>query len=252
MALGTVVRDIYTDSTRSSMHKTIDELRGTADWHTAGLYCYWDPATQEALYIGLSKDLAVRFAQHNGLKGNKPNNGNKGEKINGWFKTHDRLGFSLVIQDASADDVESRYSEIAEGQLIEGYRALHGKFPLWNRIGGSKEGAGYADTDTATWFDFMTGKTDGMVVARRTITELNDDYDADVNEAAIHMSRTGLNLRAVNGKLDDKMIVAGMREHMARTVRPFPANASQYDFDKLHAYLEEPAPHPELSSKLAE
>ncbi|MBT2269699.1 hypothetical protein [Rhodococcus erythropolis] len=55
MALGTVVRDIYTDSTRSSMHKTIDELLGTADWHTAGLYCYWDPATQEALYIGLAQ-----------------------------------------------------------------------------------------------------------------------------------------------------------------------------------------------------
>ncbi|AKE01521.1 hypothetical protein XU06_31910 (plasmid) [Rhodococcus erythropolis] len=39
---------------------------------------------------------------------------------------------------------------------------------------------------------------------------------------------------------------------IASTVRAYPAYASQYDFDKLHAYLKGPAPHPELSSNLAE
>ncbi|MFF0283602.1 hypothetical protein ACFYSW_25135 [Rhodococcus aetherivorans] len=245
MALGTVVRDVYTNAERHTMYRTLGELLGPPNWSTAGLYCYWDPATHEALYIGLAKDLQARFAQHNSLNGNKPNKGNKGEKINDWFQSHDRLGFSLVIQSALADDANERYSAIGEGQLIEGYRSLHGVRPPWNKIGGSKDGAGWARSDTAAWFDFMTGKVDGLLVSRRTIRELNDDITAEFNEAAIHMSRTGMNFHAVDGKLDDSTILAGLKTHMVMTTQLHPYLAREYNFDALRDYLKQPAPHPE-------
>ncbi|MFC9838860.1 hypothetical protein ACFVKB_34380 [Rhodococcus sp. NPDC127530] len=244
MALGTVIRDVYTDAERRTMYKTLRELLPSPDWSTAGLYCYWDPHTREALYIGLSNNLPSRFAQHNSLSG-KPGKGDKALEINDWFRTHDRLGFSIVIQDAVADDDYGRYSKIAEGQLIEGYRALHDKFPPWNKISGSTDGHGYVGADTATWFDFMTGKFDGLVVARRTIRGLNDDGAADLNEGRIHMSRTAMNFHAVDRKLDDSAILAGLKDQVAMTMRVAPYMASLYSFEGLRDYLMQPAPHPE-------
>jgi hypothetical protein len=246
MALGTVVRDVYTDSERLTMHKTLNEMLGNNDWSSAGIYCYWDPDTHEALYIGLAKDLPARFAQHNSLKGIKPNSGNKGQQINDWFSAHPRLGFSIVIQEGMADDARGRYTEIAEGQLIEGYRALHDKFPPWNKISGSKDGAKYAGQHTGAWFDFMTGKVDGLIVARRTIRELNDDATADYNECTIHTSRTGLTLHPHDGTADDAGILDGVRR-MAAAIEIDPLQGDRL-YVRLRDYLRQPAPHPESSS----
>lgn len=227
------------------MYKTLRELLlHSGDWSKAGLYCFWDPESGEALYIGLSKDLPSRFAQHNSLKG-KPGDGNKALEINDWFQNHDRLGFSIVLQSALADDAYEGNTKHGEGQLIEGYRALHDKFPPWNKVSGSKDGHQYVGTDTAIWFDFMTGTADGLVVARRTIRGLNDDATADLNEGRIHTSRTGMNLDAINRKLDDGLILANLKEGIAELTRLAPDLKSLYNFDELRDYLTQPAPHPE-------
>lgn len=246
MALGTVVRDVYANGERRMMLSNLNSLLRQPNWNTAGLYCYWDPDDRKALYIGLARNLCTRFAQHNSLRGNKPASGNKGAQINDWFAHHDRLGFSLVIQDAIGDDTYGEFSSTAEGQLIEGFRVLHGQLPPWNKIGGSKAGATFAGTDTATWFDFMTGTVDSMVVARRTIRELDEDPTAEFNEAAVHMSRTAFNRYAENSKIDDRAILADLRDHLAETVRQHPSYADLYDFETLSEYLKQPAPHPEI------
>lgn len=245
MALGTVVRDVYADYERQTIYRTLREMLGNNDWSSAGLYCYWDPSTREALYIGLAKDLAARFAQHNSLRGCKPSTGNKGAQINDWFARHERIGFSIVIQEGLADESYEPYSANAEGQLIEGYRALHGRLPLWNKIGGSRHGARYAATHTATWFDFMTGRADGLVVARRTLRELNDDATAEYNEITIHTSRTGLSLHPHGGTIDDTAVLGGV-ERMVAAMSAFPwADPDRYN--TLRVYLQQPAPHPETS-----
>ncbi|OMQ28576.1 hypothetical protein [Rhodococcus sp. D-1] len=244
MALGTVVRDVYTNTERQAMHKTLRDLLPSGDWSKAGLYCYWNPENGEALYIGLSKDLPLRFAQHNSLRG-KPGQGNKALEIDNWFQTHDRLGFSIVLQSALADDVYEGNTKLAEGQLIEGYRARHDKFPPWNKMSGSTDGHQYVGTDTAVWFDFMTGAADGLVVARRTIRELNDDATADLNEGRIHTSRTGMNHLTIDRKLDDTAILACLKDTVERDAQITPYLADLYDFEGLRDYLMQPAPHPE-------
>jgi hypothetical protein len=99
--LGMVVRDVYADDERLQMYETLDVLL-RAGWHRAGVYCFWDPETRQPFYLGLAKDLPARFAQHNCLKGRRPGKGNKGEQINGWFSEHERLGFSVVLQEGMA------------------------------------------------------------------------------------------------------------------------------------------------------
>ncbi|MFF3569252.1 hypothetical protein ACFYXQ_15890 [Nocardia jiangxiensis] len=245
MALGTVVRDTYADHERSMMHQTLSELLGyNWSWSRAGIYCYWDPYEREPLYIGLAKNLASRFAQHNSLHGHRPNRGNKGAKINEWFHAHDRLGFSIVIQEGIAEDTNEQYSSIAEGQLIEGYRALYGQFPPWNRIGGSRHGATFAAQHSGSWFDMLTSNADGLAVARRTIRELNDDAIADYYEATIHTSRTGLTLHPHDGTLDDHAILNGVKLMAAMLGHPDPWSGNDL-YDTLRTYLMQPAPHPE-------
>lgn len=227
------------------MHKTLRELLlNSGDWSKAGLYCYWDPEIGEALYIGLSTNLPSRFAQHNSLKG-KPGDGNKALEINDWFQTQDRLGFSIVLQSTLADDVYEGNTKIGEGQLIEGYRTLHDKLPPWNKVRGSKTGHQYVGTNTAIWFDFMTGTTDGLVVSRQTIRGLNDNATADLNEGRIHTSRTAMNHYAIDGKLDDTAILACLKDTVERDTRITPYLGDLYTFEGLRDYLMQPAPHPE-------
>ncbi|RYE40154.1 MAG: hypothetical protein EOP24_41860 [Hyphomicrobiales bacterium] len=90
----------------------------------------------------------------------------------------------------------------------------------------------------------MAGKFDGLVVARRTIRGLNDDGAADLNEGRIHMS-PAMNFHAVDGKLEDSAILAGLNDQVAMTMRLAPYLASLYSFDGLRDYLMQPAPHPE-------
>lgn len=227
------------------MYQTLSTLLGhNWSWSRAGIYCYWDPYTHEAQYIGLANNLASRFAQHNSLGRNRPSRGNKGAQINDWFRTRDWLGFSIVIQEGIADDINERYSAIAEGQLLEGYRALHGKFPPWNKIGGSTYGATFAARHTGSWFDLITGKADGLVVARKTIRELNDDARADYNEATIHTSRTGMTLHPHDGTIDDRGILNGVRLMAQRLGGPDPWTGEDR-YETLRTYLLQPAPHPE-------
>jgi hypothetical protein len=71
MTLATVIRDSYHLNERKEMRDALHELLPVhgSDWHTSGVYCFWDPDSRDALYIGLAKNIEQRFAQHNGLAG---------------------------------------------------------------------------------------------------------------------------------------------------------------------------------------
>lgn len=240
MPLGTVARDVFTDDERLQMYETLDVLL-RAGWHRAGVYCFWDPETRQPFYLGLAKDLPKRFAQHNSLKGCRPGKGNKGAQINAWFDDHERLGFSVVLQESLADETYEPFARNAEGQLLEGYRRVHGQLPPWNQIGGSRTGAGYVQENSAAWVDLMTGQGDSLLVARRTIRGLNDDPAAEYNELVIHPARTAI--LQFEG-IDDLAIrrALGLIIEMTPKFDPFDDDLGV----RLDNYLREPAPHPEL------
>lgn len=240
MALGMIIRDVYSKDDRQEMVKVLREFL-CGSWNTAGIYCFWDPDTHDALYLGLSKDLAARFAQHNGLKGT-PGKGNKANEIDAWFGTHERLGYSIIVQSSSADDAFEGYTKDAEGQLIKGHEKAFGKIPPWNKMGGGVDGAAKAGIITGAWFDFLTGRQDSLLVARRTIRQLNEDYTAEHKECDILMARTPLVLLQFGHETNDHSIVEGL-EYM-RDTPMYQMSAERYD--ELIEYLHEPAPHPEL------
>jgi hypothetical protein len=122
MPLGTVVRDVYQNDERLMMYESLELLTRGNDWSRSGVYCFWDPRKCEALYMGLASVLPARFGQHNSQRGTRPRKGNKGREIDAWFGEHDRLGFSIILQEALADEEYEPYARNAEGQLLEGYR----------------------------------------------------------------------------------------------------------------------------------
>lgn len=241
MPLGTVVRDVYRDDQRMEMYETLNVLlRG--GFHRAGVYCYWNPESRAPFYIGLAKDLPTRFAQHNCLKGRRPGNGNKGRQINDWFSQHERLGFSLVLQEGLADEGHEPFSRNAEGQLLEGYRRVHGELPPWNEVGGSRTGAGFVKENSAGWTELMTGRRDSLLVARKTIRGLNDDATAEHYELLIHPARTGL--LHLDGGIDDRAVLRALKVVIGWSVTAAPSLYEDLDV-RLTEYLEQPAPHPE-------
>lgn len=239
MPLGTVVRDVYREKDRQSLYDDLSMLLGTG-WHRAGVYCFWDPASNKALYIGLAKDLPTRFAQHNGLRGTRPGPGNKGKQINDWFLQTEQLGFSVVLQEAMADETYEPFARNAEGQLLEGYRKIHGRLPPWNRIGGSRVGASHVIDNSGAWVDLMTGTGDSLLVARRTIRGLNEDPDAEYTELVIHPARSAL--LQLEG-IDDIAILRAVEliTRMTQRFDPFAENLTA----RTISYLTQPAPHPE-------
>lgn len=239
MALGMIIRDVYTNDDRQDMEKVLGEFL-CGSWNTAGIYCFWDPDTHDALYLGLSKDLAARFAQHNGLLGT-PGKGNKAKEIDAWFETHKRLGYSVIVQSSFADDAAEGYTKRAEGQLIKGHELHFGNIPPWNNMGGSVDGASKAGIITGAWFDFLTGRQDSLLVSRRTIRQLNEDATAEYNECDILMARTPLVLLQFGHETDDRSIVEGL-EYM-RDSPMYQRSTERHD--ELIEYLHEPAPHPE-------
>jgi hypothetical protein len=197
MTLATVIRDVYRSEERTELRDALRSLLpvGGYSWHPSGVYCFWDPDTRDILYIGLAKDIERRFAQHNGLVGSSTR-GNKRAKIEAWFAEHPRLGYSIIVQSAAVVlledfglDTFSEIIAIGEGQLIEAHLQRFGVRPPWNAIGGSTHGATWAGPLSAGYFLLLTGRVDGLLVARRTIRQLAAEPDSVDREMTLHGAR---------------------------------------------------------------
>lgn len=221
---GTVLWDVYTPDRTREVHEALDGVASAEDnygWASTAVYAFYDPDRAEThdnldplLYIGLAVDVPNRFAQHNGLQSARARSSKK-EQIAHWFTQHDRLGFATFVQSpldqahvarfkkANVGDVdwseEFAYDQDArlaitnlEGQLIETSRLSTGALPRWNRIGGSKTGAGHAMGGTgASLIALLTGVADNLFVARRSIRELwTDDEACEFEMDLLHPART--------------------------------------------------------------
>lgn len=200
--LCTVIWDVYDDSARGAMWNAIRRLipDGPRIWSPKGIYAYWDPSTHDLLYVGLATNLPERFAQHNKLVSHS--GGNKSASINEWFSKHETLGFTLIVQSAAVqiqDELaeltvglganSSDISRIAEGQLIELHRRKYRRWPPWNRIGGSVQGASWARPQDKSILGLLSAKEESLFVARRSLRTLSGDASSQRFEALIHTAR---------------------------------------------------------------
>jgi hypothetical protein len=202
------VLDRYRSDESPEVLHALKELVGDPTWSAAGVYSYWNPDSHEILYLGLASSLPARFTDHNGL-GSSASSGNKLREITDYFETHDELGLSVGVQSSAAGGTGRGLAADSEGQLLEDYRRRHGRFPSWNKIGGSKQGAGLSKTSTSNIFDLIAGNLDSLLVARRSLRRLVDEDGALWNEAVLHIARLHAQMFAALGdqKLSDPDIL---------------------------------------------
>lgn len=217
MIFSTIIRDSYRNDERrelASALRAVCSPSGDSTFASQVIYCYWDFETHAPLYLGLAVDAATRFEQHNALR-SAPAGSNKREEIDRYFTQRDRLGFSVMAihsnaQVASAAALKSNLAlmvEPGEEDLLDGYDddardalaylegkmiaagQLRGALP-WNKIGGSTDGAASLTDATPAGLDLLTGLTDSLFVARRTIRELADDWRAEQREEDLDVCRS--------------------------------------------------------------
>ncbi|MEU6351063.1 hypothetical protein ABZ896_17270 [Streptomyces sp. NPDC047072] len=252
MTLATVIREVYRSSERHDLRDALKTLLPAdgQDWHPSGLYCFWDPATHEVLYLGLASDIQRRFAQHNALSGSSAK-GNKREQIDSWFKTNDTLGYSIIVQSAAVVLLEQMgmdtFSDIiatGEGQLIEAHVQKFGQRPAWNKIGGSTYGATWAGVRSPGYFGLLTGRSDSLLVARRTIRQLAAEPESVQHEMTLHSGRMhALHNFGMTDGVDDSRIMEKLSE-LAQSpylVSELPSHINLV----ASGYLMLDAPHPE-------
>lgn len=214
---GTIIMDAYKSDEIELMAKNIDEICSPMDslgWASAGIYSFWDYYTHDVLYIGLASDLCVRFKQHNGLLP-IDENACKIRQIQEYFQTHEKLGYSILVQSPLSQPIvhrnESRYRKFldapkgmpipnyageeglehirqAEGQLIESYRLCTGDIPPWNKIGGDVSSRQYASEGNYLYVvkAFSSGTTDNYLVSRSTLRELAENATYEWFEVQLH------------------------------------------------------------------
>ena len=227
--LATILLDAYSADEKKAVAAAIRHLchpPGQKVFSRVGLYCYWDFASRDILYIGLSGDLDRRFREHNALVTCEASCC-KREQIEEYFGNNQRIGISLILQSKMQDDGvleefadwtleelvgfsdATRNVEFAEGNLIRAHAERYGDRPPWNKNKASKEGdgaptlkrgSGFEATlfETATGsppqphhFDVLTdvvGKSLSPLVARNTIREVST-YWNEVTEDIMHAVR---------------------------------------------------------------
>lgn len=214
---GTIIMDSYIADEAEIMANNIDEICSPMDslgWASAGIYSFWNYYTKEVLYIGLASDLSVRFKQHNGLQ-STTEIGCKLKQIQEYFSSHERLGYSILVQSPLSQPVVHRNEVLyrkffditkdmpipnyageeglefirqAEGQLIESYRQVTGGFPPWNKIGGDKFSRKYASENNYLYVvkAFSEGSVKNYLVSRSTIRELAESATFEWLETQLH------------------------------------------------------------------
>ncbi len=215
--LGTIVIEKYKKTERKDIVKSLETLtvNNCQDWATAGLYSYWDYDSKEILYIGLAVDLVERFKQHNGFL-NCNDSSCKYQEIEQYFDKNEYLGFSIILQSALSQPINQRqrkkykdsfneselsnilgeqgHNEIKrlEGILLEGFRQKHGKYPLWNKMGGSKAGQKSLKESNLGLLDLLNSNEPNKYISRVSLRELSDNATYCRYEAYLHSIRISL------------------------------------------------------------
>ncbi|WNV20007.1 GIY-YIG nuclease family protein [Bacillus sp. SI2] len=213
---GSIIQDAYTEEETIKIVEALDELCNPNDvwgWASAGIYCFWNYQTKEVLYIGLAVDLMERFKQHNGIIQMDPN-GCKYEKIQTYFKTEEKLGYSIFTQSPYhqpvikkniykwwqydqkqvtvsdfKDEQTKRDLRKVEGILIEAYKMHHGHLPPWNSVGGDIQGQHAASIGNYKIVQDFTHQTNSPLIARHTLREISINPTFTTYESYLHGAR---------------------------------------------------------------
>lgn len=282
--LCTIIWDAYINSERREIWLALCELMpaDSPDWSRYGVYAFWDPDTHELLYVGLTSNLPERFAQHNRLV--QHSGGNKAERIDEWFSERARLGFTILIQGAAVQMLETLgeinpmlgvqrkgITQIAEGQLIELHKLERGCWPPWNSVGGSVRGAEWANPNDRSVIRLLSAAEDSLFVARRSIRalvrneqdlrreaflqvarmqalmeihEMDFNFDMSPNERVEKISRM---LMLIDGKLIDDLSGADdrIRAWVGRFADPQNRNAQREEYRRKIQEVASAAAHDE-------
>lgn len=216
---GTYLLDAFRAAEADESRDALEDLFGPASgsaWSSGGVYVFWDPASREPLYVGITGDLPVRFAQHTGLRKCRPESCKRRE-IEAYFADgHEKLGYTVLamsrlsqvdtarnrtvlgpmrrdLVELGEDISEEAMDEIRglEGRLLAYGRARFGRLPPWNTDPGRIPTAAPAADDGT--MAIAVGALDVLLQARRTIRQLGDDDLAAMFEELLH----GARMRAV-------------------------------------------------------
>lgn len=197
---GTLICDTYKFENRRQIYKALDIVcnrKGYFAFDHYGIYFFWNYYTKEILYIGISKNLRNRFAQHNGLV-KASNKGNKFVHIKEYFTNNEVLGYSVLVQspyeykDSFLSDKDDEIREI-EGALIQDYFNKHNELPKWNDIGGAVYARKpYSVNRYGSILNMVNASQIGYMNSKSTLRELSTDevkleYESDLNPIRARM-----------------------------------------------------------------
>ncbi|AFQ46276.1 GIY-YIG nuclease family protein [Desulfosporosinus meridiei] len=214
---GTIILDAFTKSETMEIIEALDELVNPLDnygWASAGIYSFWNYYTKELLYIGLAVDLTERFKQHNGIIPMDPN-GCKKDKIEEYFGSCDKLGYTIFVQSSMSQPATHRNKQLwngldikmfdvqdyrddlvrddirrVEGILIESYRIKHGDLPPWNRVGGSILGQQSVNPGNYNEIVASFSSMDpNLLTARYSLREISNNPTFERYENTMHAIR---------------------------------------------------------------
>jgi hypothetical protein len=254
---GTFILDAFRQSQAREVRDALEALLGPnsgSAWSSGGAYLFWDPGSREPLYVGISGDLPLRFAQHLGLR-SAPRKGCKRGEIEDYFAAgNEWLGYtvialsslsqvstarqraSLALEDRDLTELNEALSAEAmdqtralEGRLIASNQISFGRLPRWNDSPGRRprEVPVVGDATLMT----AVGAVDILLQARKTIRQLAADDVAQFFEEHLHAVRM-LSVAAANrgGAIDN----AALR----RDLDEFPASEWLRDEILSRGYLD--------------
>jgi hypothetical protein len=245
------MRDVYGYDERSALRDAIETIASPLDYYgfaSAGVYIFFDPENFGVLYIGLTRDLSVRFAQHNGLV-KMSADGCKRNLISRWFGEGKSLGYAAFVQSCYDQVAVSRQTGTAsaeyydeeneafwgydtsgledikanEGAFIEAYLQHHGHLPIWNKIGGARHARQDLPRRLYRQLELATGAIDSLLLSRKTIRELADDPVSMAYEEALHAGRQSATLKTFGIGMDSLVIIKSMVEQ-AESTKIFDSN----------------------------
>jgi len=194
---GSFILDIYRREEAADVRDALDELLGPesgSGWSTGGVYLFWNPTSREPLYVGITGNFPLRFAQHNGLR-SCPAAGCKREQIAAYFDNYETLGYTVLalsslsqpstprrrkaldLKDRDLIELDEALSKevidemrAVEGRLIAHAKMVFGSIPPCNTSPGRmpRKAADRRDITLAT----AVGAVDVPLQARKTIREL--------------------------------------------------------------------------------
>ncbi len=177
---GTYITERFGLEEAEAVRDSLDSLLGPdsgSGWSTGGVYVFWQPSSREPLYVGITGDLPIRFAQHTGLR-SCPADKCKRVELQAYFDQEDELGYTILPM-SSLDQISTERHRKRLGLEDEGL------FELDEAL--SAEAVDECRTLEGRLLS--SGTFDLLLQSRRSLRELSADPEAAMFEENLHSAR---------------------------------------------------------------